>query len=69
MSVTTFQSISDSVEYCYYGAGQSMRAGHGVTSGYDQSEILVKTVLHQNYRVIAVSCPGYLGTPLFNRVR
>lgn len=64
MSVNKFQSTSGSLEYSDSGLGQPVLAVHGAMGGYDQSEILAKTILPQNLRVIAVSRPGYLGTPL-----
>ncbi len=67
MSVKLFQSKSGPLEYSDNGVGQPVLAVHGAMGGYDQSEILAKTILPQGYRVIAVSRPGYLGTPLLNR--
>ncbi len=32
--------------------------------GYDQADILARTVGEEGYRYLAVSRPGYLGTPL-----
>ena len=41
-----------------------MLAIHGAMGGYDQGQILVRTIGEPGYRYIAVSHPGYLGTPL-----
>lgn len=53
-----------SVEYAEFGEGPAVLALHGAMGGYDQSAILARTVLPENHRVIAVSRPGYLATPL-----
>lgn len=41
-----------------------MVAIHGAMGGYDQSLILAQTIGNAGYRYIAMSRPGYLGTPL-----
>lgn len=53
-----------SVEYAAVGAGPVVIALHGAMGGYDQSLILAQTVGPQNCRYLAVSRPGYLGTPI-----
>jgi pimeloyl-ACP methyl ester carboxylesterase len=52
------------VEYAAFGAGPAVLALHGALGGYDQSLILARAVGSPGYRYIAVSRPGYLGTPL-----
>jgi len=52
------------VEYAEYGAGPAVLALHGAMGGYDQSVILARTIGEPGYRVVAVSRPGYLGTPI-----
>jgi len=52
------------VEYAEYGAGPAVLALHGAMGGYDQGLILAHTIGEPGYRVVAVSRPGYLGTPL-----
>ncbi len=52
------------VEYAEIGDGPVVLAVHGAMGGYDQSLILAQTVGSAGYRYIAVSRPGYLGTPL-----
>ncbi len=52
------------VEYAEIGDGPVVVAIHGAMGGYDQSLILAQTIGHANYRYIAISRPGYLGTPL-----
>lgn len=59
-----FNSTFGPLEYCDTGSGEVILAIHGAMGGWDQSEILAKTVAPDGYRVIAVSRPGYLGTPL-----
>lgn len=52
------------VEYVEIGDGPVVIALHGAMGGYDQSLILAQTVGNAGYRYIAVSRPGYLGTPI-----
>lgn len=52
------------VEYAEYGEGPAVLALHGAMGGYDQSLLLARTIGDAGYRYIAVSRPGYLGTPL-----
>ena len=52
------------VEYVEIGDGPVVIAIHGAMGGYDQSLILAQTVGNIGYRYIAVSRPGYLGTPM-----
>jgi pimeloyl-ACP methyl ester carboxylesterase len=40
---------------------------HGALGGYDQSDILGRTIGPAGYRYISISRPGYLGTPLKGR--
>lgn len=58
------QTALGPVEYLEYGEGPVIVSLHGAMGGYDQSRILAETLLQGEYRVIAVSRPGYLGTPL-----
>ena len=50
------------VEYADVGAGPAVLVSHGSQGGYDQGLILAEIL--PNHRVIAVSRPGYLRTPL-----
>lgn len=52
------------VEYLDTGKGPALLSIHGAMGGYDQSEMLARTAVGEGFRVIAVSRPGYLGTPL-----
>lgn len=52
------------VEYVELGEGPVVLALHGAMGGYDQSLLIARTIGAQGYRYIAVSRPGYLGTPL-----
>lgn len=53
------------VQHTDGGEGPVFMALHGGMGGYDQSLVLAETLLGKapDYRVIAVSRPGYLGTP------
>lgn len=52
------------VEYAEIGEGPVVVAIHGAMGGYDQSLILAQTIGNGDYRYLAVTRPGYLGTPL-----
>jgi pimeloyl-ACP methyl ester carboxylesterase len=52
------------VEYVAQGEGPAVLALHGAMGGYDQGLILAQTIGEAGYRFVAVSRPGYLGTPL-----
>lgn len=52
------------VEYVEIGDGPIVVALHGAMGGYDQSLILAQTIGNSGYRYIAMSRPGYLGTPI-----
>jgi pimeloyl-ACP methyl ester carboxylesterase len=52
------------VEYAEIGAGPVVVAIHGAMGGYDQSLILAQTIGNGDFRYLALSRPGYLGTPL-----
>ena len=51
------------VEFVEAGCGPVIVTLHGAMGGCDQSDILARTVGPEGYRYIAVSRPGYLGTP------
>lgn len=52
------------VEYAEFGEGPAVLALHGALGGYDQGLILARAVGIPGFRYIAVSRPGYLGTPM-----
>ncbi len=52
------------VEYLDSGNGDVVLSLHGAMGGYDQSQILARTIGEANYRYLSLSRPGYLGTPL-----
>jgi len=52
------------VEFAEYGHGPAVVSLHGAMGGCDQSRILAQTAAGEGFRYIAVSRPGYLGTPL-----
>ncbi len=52
------------IEYVASGEGPTVLALHGAMGGYDQGQILVRTIGEPGYRYVSVSRPGYLGTPL-----
>lgn len=52
------------VEYVDVGAGPAVVTIHGAMGGYDQSLFLAQTIGAPGYRYLAISRPGYLGTPM-----
>jgi pimeloyl-ACP methyl ester carboxylesterase len=52
------------IEYVETGEGPVVLALHGAMGGHDQALLLARTIGEAGYRYIAVSRPGYLGTPL-----
>lgn len=52
------------VEYVDIGDGPPVVALHGVMGGCDQSLFLAQTIGDADHRYIAMSRPGYLGTPI-----
>lgn len=65
LSPTITQTTLGPVEHFSSGDGEALLALHGGMGGHDQSQILAQAILENPaaYRVIAVSRPGYLGTP------
>ena len=63
-NVRTLQTVHGPIEYSEFGEGPLVVTIHGAMGGCDQSAILADTVLKGAFRVIAISRPGYLGTPL-----
>lgn len=65
MTPVTIQTTRGAVEYASLGGGgPAVIALHGAMGGWDQSAILAKAIIGSGFRVLAVSRPGYLGTPL-----
>jgi pimeloyl-ACP methyl ester carboxylesterase len=52
------------VEYAEIGDGPAVVTLHGAMGGYDQGLILAQTIGNSVFRYIAMSRPGYLGTPM-----
>ncbi len=58
------QTALGPIEYVEIGTGPVVVAAHGAMGGYDQSLLLAQTIGSTGYRYLALSRPGYLGTPL-----
>ena len=60
------QTVKGPVEHTDEGSGRVLVALHGGMGGADQSWLLARALMDgaQGWRVLAVSRPGYLGTPL-----
>ncbi|HNO32642.1 MAG TPA: alpha/beta hydrolase, partial [Anaerolineales bacterium] len=52
------------VEYLEFGEGPAVVTAHGAMGGHDQSLFLAQTIGEEGYRYLAISRPGYLGTPI-----
>jgi pimeloyl-ACP methyl ester carboxylesterase len=52
------------IEYVDVGEGPVVVTIHGAMGGYDQSLFLAQTIGGPGYRYLAISRPGYLGTPI-----
>jgi pimeloyl-ACP methyl ester carboxylesterase len=52
------------VEAVTWGEGPTVVALHGAMGGWDQGVLLARTVAFPHFKFIAISRPGYLGTPL-----
>jgi pimeloyl-ACP methyl ester carboxylesterase len=60
----TIRTARGPVEYATTGEGPTFLALHGIMGGWDQSLLLARTVGSPRFRALALSRPGYLGTPL-----
>src|SRR3974390_102034 len=59
------QTLAGGVECAVTGGGPLVLALHGAMGGYDQSLLLARCAFGSTpHHCIAVSRPGYLGTPL-----
>lgn len=61
---TTLATRRGPVEYTDFGSGPAILSLHGAMGGHDQGQILIRSLGAPGYRYLAVSRPGYLGTPL-----
>jgi len=61
ISIRTSRGNVDAV--CW-GEGPAVLSLHGAMGGYDQGILLAKSAVSPRHRFVAVSRPGYLGTPL-----
>ncbi len=61
---TRLETRYGSLEYAVSGEGPTVLALHGAMGGWDQSLLLAETIGEPGYRYLALSRPGYLGTPL-----
>lgn len=63
-AAATIGTARGAVEYATSGEGPALLVLHGVMGGWDQSLLLARTVSFAGFRALAISRPGYLGTPL-----
>lgn len=62
--IETGAQIIDSTEFAESGNGPAVLLIHGAGGGFDQGLSLARVFLGENYRLIAPSRFGYLGTPM-----
>lgn len=67
LSPCRVETSHGSVEYAAFGDGPPLLCLHGAMGGHDQSAILGQLLAPEGWLVLAVSRPGYLGTPLGGR--
>jgi pimeloyl-ACP methyl ester carboxylesterase len=58
------ETASGPVQYSDEGDGSPLLFIHGSPGGFDQGALMARFLLQRGHRVIALSRPGYLGTPL-----
>jgi len=64
MTPARIQTARGEVEYVELGEpGPVVVTLHGAMGGWDQSAILARAIVEPGFRVLALSRPGYLGTP------
>src|SRR5262245_53758090 len=56
------------VEYIDQGHGPTVLFVHGSPGGCDQGAVMTEFLVERGFRTISISRPGYLGTPLSDRV-
>jgi pimeloyl-ACP methyl ester carboxylesterase len=56
------------VQYTSTGEGRPVIVVHGTPGGYDQAELMARFLPRAEFRSIAPSRPGYLGSPLAGRL-
>ena len=56
------------VEYIDQGDGPPVLFVHGSPGGCDQGAVMTEFLVERGFRAISISRPGYLGTPLSDRV-
>lgn len=59
-----FETSLGTIEYSIEGEGEPILVIHGAGGGYDQGLLLAKTFTDNEAKMIAISRPGFLGTPL-----
>ncbi len=58
------QTSQGSVEYALRGKGPVILVIHGAPGGYDQGLLAMEKWIEEGFSILAISRPGYLGTPL-----
>jgi len=65
---TTVDTSLGTVEYIDRGDGPPVLFVHGSPGGCDQGAVMTEFLVERGFRAVSLSRPGYLGTPLTDRV-
>lgn len=58
------QTVAGPVQYVWHGNGPVILSLHGGFGGWDQGLLIADNFVKDGFSVLAISRPGYLGTPL-----
>ena len=61
---TTAETTAGIIEYVDVGEGPALLCVHGAPGGYDQGLLFGELFRQNGFRLISMSRPGFLGTPL-----
>lgn len=64
MTPVMLETTRGPIEYVSIGDGPPVLALHGAMGGWDQSSVLARAIVGPTFLSLAVSRPGYLGTPV-----
>ncbi|UCG41423.1 MAG: alpha/beta fold hydrolase, partial [Acidimicrobiia bacterium] len=62
--VRVVETARGPIEFVELGRGPAVMVSHGTMGGWDQSELLIRTLTEPGFRYLALSRPGYGRTPL-----
>ena len=65
---TIVETSLGKMEHVDHGDGPPVLFVHGSPGGCDQGAVMTEFLVERGFRAISISRPGYLGTPLSDRV-